>query len=137
MYQVEWIVENRVILFRGIGDQTIETVEDAVNRLYKLANQGIEPVHLITDTQYTGSFPKNINALKQVIARPKNIGIVMITGGDSLYKFISLTLTKITGGESPVFRNTLEDALTYLAFLDPTLPHPIEYTDQSPVDLKV
>ena len=100
MYQVEWIVENRVILFRGIGDQTIETIENAVNRLYQFTNQGIEPVHLVTDTQYTGNFPNNINALKQVMTRPKNIGIVMIIGGNSLSKFITLALTKITGGEN-------------------------------------
>ncbi len=134
MYIVEWIVERRVILFRGVGDQTVETIETGVNRLHEFFAQGIPPVHVISDSRYIGNFPANIGALKQLMAHHENSGYVVAIGGNALSKFVSLTLTKLSGGEPLEFSETLEAALVRLTRIDPSLPQQIDYPDNSPTD---
>ena len=136
MHTIEWIVEGRVILHRGIGDQTVETIEDSVRRLNEYLDEGTAPVHMIVDQRFLGNFPADIKTIKRaVLSRHENIGIVIAVGGNVMFKFFSTVLTKITGGEPMAYSDTLEDALLRLTHFDPTLPPQIDYPDHSPTDL--
>jgi len=134
MYQVEWIIENRVLLFRGIGDQTEATVEDGIKSLQALINSGDAPVYVVSDSRYVKRFPMKIGLLKQLTmaggSNPKS-GTTVLVGGDSVSKFISQLLVQFSSGQKPYVTNTVGEALEYLYTMDSTLPC-IEYVDQPP-----
>ena len=89
---------------------------------------------MISDSRYVGSFPTNINALKQLVVRHENSGYIIAIGGDALAKFVGLALTKLGGGEPLIFSDTLAEALIRLTRMDPSLPPSIDYFDQPPTD---
>ncbi len=134
MYVVEWIMENRIVLFRPVGDQTIETLEDGVNRLQELLNVGISPVHVISDSRYVGRFPTNLKSISLVksLTKHDNAGHAVSIGGNSMVKFISMMLAKSSGDDRLVYKNTFEDAMLLLQRLDLSLPQEIDYIDRPP-----
>jgi hypothetical protein len=132
MYQVEWIVENRVVLMRWIGNQTMQTVEEGVNRLQAFLDKGTPPVHVISDSRYLGRFPASLDALKKVMKQHKNSGQTVSIGGNAATRFVSMMTTRLSGGVRLEFRDTFEDALVFLRRMDTTLPNEIDYQDRPP-----
>lgn len=130
MYNVDWIIQSRVILFQGIGDQTMETITEAIEKLTSLLDQGIYPVHVISDNQQVGNFPKDIKALKMLMTQHDNSGISLSVGGNKFEKFISTLLTYYSNGSQLIFKDSINDALAYLYKVDASLPHDLLNSDQ-------
>jgi hypothetical protein len=132
MYQVEWIVENRVMLFRAVGDQTLETVEDGVGRLRGFLDKGTAPIHVISDSRYVGSFPASLSVLKKLMTKHEKAGHTVSVGGNAVSKFVSMMVTRFSGGTPLEFKDTFGDALVFLQRVDTSLPREIDYKDRHP-----
>lgn len=132
VYLVEWIVADRVVLMRWVGDQTAATVEEGVTHLSAFLTKGTPPVHVISDLRYIGSFPTSLASLKKLMVRHENAGQALAVGGNTLSRFVSTMLTRFSGAPVLTFKDSLGEALTFLERVDPSLPQGLNYTDRPP-----
>lgn len=129
MYQVEWVLEKRIVLMRAIGDQTVETIEAGIIRLHELFELGDAPVHLISDSRFMKRFPADVSAMKKLMYSNEKSGLSVVVGGDHVTKFVSKLMVAFSGSIQPMFVNTIEEAIALLVSKDNTLPKQIDYSD--------
>lgn len=129
MNVVEWMVQDRVIFVRGVGDQTIESIEAVTAQLKDLMSSGEPPVHVVIDNRYVGHVPKSIKLLSNFMTKHENSGYVVAIGGNELIKFFSKMLAKMSGSNMLTFKDSIEDALLWLQKLDESLPQEIDYIE--------
>jgi hypothetical protein len=132
MYIVEWIVENRIVLFQADGDQTVESVTDGFNRLQAFISKGEAPVHVISDARYLGKFPTSFKSLKMGLFKHEKSGYAISIGGSTLSKFVSTMMAKLSDGSQLILKDSFEDAFFFLKSVDASLPRAIEYEDVPP-----
>ena len=121
-YIVEWIVDKRVASFKGEGDVTIEEVEDAVERLTKLLDEGEAPLHTISDSRSIGKFPTSLSTLKKLMTpHPKATGWSILIQDNTATRFISEMLTRFSGQSKIRSFTNLKEAFIFLERIDPSL----------------
>lgn len=131
MYIVEWVVENRIIVTRAIGDQTKEAIADSIDRLQALMSLGDTPVHVISDSRQLGKYPTDLTLLRKLVSKHEKSGRTVIVGGDDLSRFVSKLLTQFAGSKSPEFRDTISGAVQWLQSIDESLPGDVHYDESS------
>lgn len=115
MYIVKWLVEGRVTYFKGIGDVTVEDVEDGVRRLHALLDMGEAPVHTVSDNRSIGKFPGSLSTLKKLMSsHPKASGWTILVQEDTATRFVSEMLTHFSGNHKLKSFTNLEAALSFL-----------------------
>lgn len=132
MYQIEWVIEKRVVLFRGIGDISIADVDDGVQRLRIFMDEGIAPVHVLSDSRYVGKVPTDLGTMQKLMKKHDNAGRTVLIGGNAFTKFVSLILTRVSGGMLDS-KNTFEEAVDFLMKIDLTMPQEASYQDTPPL----
>ena len=123
---VKWIIQDRVILLCGVGDQTLDSIEDITNQLTNLMNEGVSPVHIVIDNRHVGHVPRNIKLIGKFMKKHENSGFTVAIGGNQLIKFISKMLAKIADSDMLIFKDSPEEALSLLQKLDQSLPQEVE-----------
>lgn len=132
MYEVKWILHQRIVLLQAVGDQTIEDIEEGIKQLNDFFTGGQPPVHVISDSRYMGKFPVSLKLLNQQMKPHENSGYTVAIGGNALTNFISKMLSRAAKGPDMIFSDSIESALAQLQHLDATLPQQIDYIDQPP-----
>lgn len=131
MYIVEWVVENRIIVTRAIGDQTKEAIADSIDRLQELMSLGDTPVHVISDSRQLGKFPTNVTLLRKLVTKHEKSGRTVIVGGSDVAQFVSKLLTQFSGSKSPEFSDTIGGAVQWLQSIDESLPSDVHYDESA------
>lgn len=131
MYNVDWIVENRLLLIRGVGDQTRESIALAVEQLTAKFETAKAPVHIIIDNRYTGRYPNDIGGTKRLLSKHEKTGHFVLVGGDLIAKFVVSMLIQLTGIKKPHVCDTIDDGVKWLRSIDATLPEAISF-EESP-----
>jgi len=130
MYKLEWLVEGRVVLMQGIGNQTIVDLQAGVEQLFEMLTAGDAPVHILSDSRYIGKFPTRITAVKYLLKHHEKSGHTVLIGGSALIKFISIMFNKMSSGRDPLFAETIVDAIEILQRIDATLPKDVSYEER-------
>jgi len=133
MYNVKWIIENRVILFQGQGDISIEAIEQAITRLKQMIEMGVAPIYIVNDGRYIKRHPVKIGVLKDLVSMgdDEKIQLILRVGGDNVTKFLAQIITQFTQGKKPVYTKTVEEAMDYLLKLDESLPREYSYEEDT------
>ncbi|MGJ3240705.1 MAG: hypothetical protein ACFE0Q_18495 [Anaerolineae bacterium] len=132
MYAIDWVMENRIVISRPVGDQTKESVTNAIFTLKERIEAGTAPVHVISDLRYVGAFPTDLSMLVKMIERQANSGYTIVIGGTRLTHFFSRVLAQFGGGRSPEFFDNVADALAWLQKVDATLGDDLHYDEAPP-----
>ena len=120
---MDWYIQNRIILYRPTGEQTIHIVQQSNNRFLKLLDQGTLPVHIIADARYITKVPTKLLNLRNATTflRHPSVGWFVTISSNSLIRFLGGMLPQI--GSMPRNRVVAEpaDVLAFLREQDPTL----------------
>lgn len=129
-YEITWLVENRVLLTRPVGDISIEELEDAVVRMQTMMNAGEEPIHTLSDNRQVGTFPTSLSTLKKFMTRhPKATGWSVLIQDNSAARFVSEMVTRFAGQSKLKSFVTLQEGVAFLERNDKSLgkvPNPDE-----------
>lgn len=123
-YDVEWLVEKRVVRLYvrdNISPLQAQHAYDMLNRCYTM---GIAPVHLILEQTGMQRFPLTLNLYNFIIdgGKPEKAGWLIIVGDTRQTHFVGNLFSYVTGIPSRTFP-TIEEAAHFLLNTDPTLQH--------------
>ncbi|MFZ4816445.1 MAG: hypothetical protein ACOYL5_18055 [Phototrophicaceae bacterium] len=122
--EFHWLLEGQIILHHNIGDITEDDMlqgDDPLNRLLDAATSPL--VHVIVLTAQQGKMPKSVSSFTQASwTRHPRLGWTVIVGlQDPILRFIASTAGQIFKMRMK-FVETPQDALTFLQYVDSTLP---------------
>jgi hypothetical protein len=120
---IEWLVKDRVILIRPVGDFESHIALEAVAEVKQMVNEGIHPVHLIVDTSRVTTHlrdPRIFGTSLDSLRYNRNIGRLVFIYTNHFARFAGELLARFLGVP---FRlaSTHSHALEILSRLDVTL----------------
>jgi len=121
-YEVTWRQEKRILFQRFYGDIDLEMSAALSERMWRLLDEGVAPVHLIADTSEMGKFPTNIAKLHHIasfLSHP-SLGWSVLIGASSRVNFMVTAVGHMTSLRM-VHRTTMIDAIEFLRTQDSTL----------------
>lgn len=121
-----WYIPERILHVEVYGDNGIAELQQFGDTARQLVQEGKAPVHILLDDADAAPPPVSINVLKDALNMPsidvQSFGWVVGVGeGDMVVKVIFPMLTKIMGIKYTRVA-TLDDAVDFLQYRDPTLP---------------
>ncbi len=123
-YNVEWLVEGRVMLVTLSGNLDLEAIDRLTETMTEYFNKGQPPlVHQIYDATSIGNFPTNIMEARKFAERYIRhplVGWGMIITSNTTIKFIGAVVTGIAKTRSRIF-GSMDEAITFLAEMDSTV----------------
>lgn len=125
--KIYWLLENRVSYFKYIGDITLEELAEASEMGIRMLEESTNTllVHTIQDGEAMGSFPRNLAQVneitKQSHAHERMGWMVSSNTLDPITRFVAETVGKLSKTRQR-FTDTVEEALTFLNYVDSTLP---------------
>jgi hypothetical protein len=121
-YEISWLVENRLMYIKYVGDMTVEDLELAIQEMQALLDVGEAPIHTISDNRFLGQFPTSLSTLKKLMTpHPKAIGWSVLIQENTATRFIGEMLTRFSGQHQVKSFARLRDALTFLERNDTSL----------------
>jgi hypothetical protein len=123
-YKIKWVVPQRVLSIISLGDINAEDYTTMFDQSYIELDQGIAPVHVITDNSNIKSYPTDLRVyVKRRPEHPLTQGgwIVIITKSATLRRFVQTALTLMLGSKRLRTVESLDAALAFLYTTDPTL----------------
>jgi hypothetical protein len=121
-YEIEWLVDNRVLYIKPVGDVTVEDMEAAIERMQVMMDNGEAPIHSISDNRFVGKFPTSLSTLKKLMTpHPKVTGWSLLIQENTATRFISEMLTRFTGQRNIRSFKDLSEGLAFLKRNDQSL----------------
>jgi hypothetical protein len=121
-YEIEWLVEKRVLYIKAVGDITLEELEIAVERMQSMMDNGEAPIHSISDNRFIGKFPTSLSTLKKFMKRhPKVTGWSLLIQENTATRFIGEMLTRFLGQSNIKSFKALSEGLAFLERNDQSL----------------
>jgi hypothetical protein len=121
-YQIEWLLENRVLYIKAVGDVTIEDLEAAISIMTTMLDNGEAPIHSISDNRFVGKFPTSLSTLRKLMTpHPKAKGWSLLIQNNTATRFIGEMLTRFSGQSKIKSFTTLVEGLAFLERNDPSL----------------
>jgi|GEM_PF-6708216 len=127
MYEVRWIIQNRVVLLYTGSHLVMEDNVEINHQVEVLLNEVNHPVHLISDTSELKSFPINVVKLIEVYSFLKhpNFEIGVQVSSSPMIRFLTRAITRPFKSYPFKIVASREEALELLYQLDETLaPEP-------------
>src|ERR1041385_8431968 len=93
----DWYIEDRVVVHRPVGEETLEIVQQHNDQLLKLLDKGTAPVHIIVDARYLTKVPTSLLKLSHAtsfLSHP-SIGWVVTISNNPLITFLGGMLPQI------------------------------------------
>jgi len=123
--EISWQQPKRVIYERFYDTVTIEELTSIQQTFFQYLREGDAPVHSIIDLAAVRSYPKSINQVRQAFV-PDQTGkggrVVIVIGSNVILRFITSMVSQIAFKDAQfTFCNSLDEAVTYLRQLDPTV----------------
>ena len=124
--QFTWYIPSQILHIKVSGDNDITELQKFGDRARQLLQEGQAPVHILLDDAHAAPPPVNINALKDALnlrsVDIQSLGWVIGIGeGNVIARAIFPVLTKVLGIQYTRLA-TLDDAIDFLQYRDPTLP---------------
>jgi hypothetical protein len=121
-FHTKWIEDKRVIHTSLTGTLTSQEAQEMSDAHAKFLNEGTAPVHLIVDVTNLDGVPNNLrqNASMGGYLRHPSLGWTVLIGGNVLVNFMVSVIGQVFKFRYSK-RETLEQALAYLASQDNTL----------------
>lgn len=121
-YQIEWHLENHVLMTTYEGELTIDELRESNQNTKDFVENTSHTVHNIVDINALEKFPTTIKEMIGVAdsLKHENIGWFVIIGSNRLQSFVVGVLAQIFGAQIKSV-NTLEEALTFLRNVDSDL----------------
>ena len=98
-YQLNWLLENRVLLQVAYGEITLEELHKMARELNDFLQMGTAPIHIIVDARQLKLFPRgvlpNYHAYKNL--NPKQLGWVIQVSDNQLLKYLASTVSHLIG----------------------------------------
>lgn len=129
-YEIQWLVEKRLLLTKPVGDISIDEVEEAIARMQQMMDDGDSPIHTISDNRYVEHFPNSLSALKKLMSpHPKAKGWSILIQENMATRFVSEMVTRFAGQNHLKSFVTLQEGIAFLERNDKSLgkiPNPEE-----------
>lgn len=130
MYQVTWLVRNKVIFVRCEGVVTSQELKSGASIMHAMLVGITEPVHCIVDSRELEKFPMSISPAMYLMRQQEYSGWTINISRNLLKRGIA----KIV---NPLFTNgnlktvpTLSTAFDFLQYEDQQLPNLVEHYNQ-------
>lgn len=123
-YEVNWMVDNRIIYFHTSGVVSIDEVKAGNKKIMVMLDEGIQFVHLITDSTEVEKIQLSLTDLASVFrnmpASPK-LGWSIYVSPKMLDRFFASVTTQMTNSRHREY-TSLAEAIGFLRSVDETLP---------------
>ena len=123
-YEVTWLVDKRIIYFHTSGIATIDDVKAGNKKVMLMLDEGIQFVHLITDSTDVEKVQLGLTDLASVFrdmpSSPK-LGWSIYVSPKILDRFFASVTTQMTKSRHREY-NSLAEAIAFLQSVDDTLP---------------
>lgn len=126
-YQLEWLVEARVLIVRVYGViETLEEVRDIQRAYFQLFKDAQQTVHTIVDILGVERFPLNLRDLRGLLSTLDNeqFGLtLLVVNTNPLLRYTAALMIQLTIPRARLrIFTALSDATRYLQHADATLP---------------
>jgi hypothetical protein len=122
-YQMNWIVDKRVMHIVIEGELDVTLIQQMVAQSRTMSQEGISPIHAITDATRAESIPKYISTIIKEFqdVKAEDDGYTVIIATSPVTRFFAQMLLKTLRLEVR-FVADIDEALYVLRHVDPTLP---------------
>lgn len=125
-FQMEWLIENRVIFHRISGKRQADEQAEMNRKAQLFLNEAQTPLHFIVDIQ---SLEKELNSVQNVFRDVKhlnltNLGWVVIISDNRVFQFVATTVLSLLGKSQCKAVSSLNEALLFLKSKDASLEFP-------------
>lgn len=110
-YQINWLVENRVMLNRLSEKVTAEEIVQSSRQATPLIDTGLPPVYFIVDVSQMKEFPTKLADFRSVYQEPisENLGLVIFYGiHNRSLNFLATLVTQLVRIKFQVVNNQAE-----------------------------
>jgi len=120
---LDWYIPNRIIIYRPIGKQTIQIIQERNEQFLKLLDEGTAVVHILLDARYITKVPTNLLKLSNATGFLKHpaIGWIIAISSDPLIKFLAGMLPQIGSLKRNRVMSEPANGLAFLKEQDPSL----------------
>jgi hypothetical protein len=122
-YEVQWLVENRVIYQRLYGHLILEELREAGQRVSEHVLAGTPLVHMVSDFTHVDKFPMNLREVNSMLENPypERFGWMIGITSNTLIRFFGTVVPQLQGARIRMFTSP-EEALAFLQSMDDSLP---------------
>lgn len=126
-YQLEWLVEARVLIVRVYGViETLEEVRDMQRAYFQLSKDAQQPIHTIVDILGVERFPLNLRELRELLGTTdsEKFGLtLLVVNTNPLLRYTAALMLQLALPRARLrIFTALNDAIRYLQHADDTLP---------------
>ena len=122
--ETRWYVPNRVVLARFYGDVVLEDYHSSRSGINGLIEIGDAPVHTIVSVTDVNSYPKDLNAVRQILAggHHPNVGWIVVITDNKVLRFFASVITQYFVANARLHMVTnFADAAAYIFSRDNTI----------------
>lgn len=122
-YELNWMVENRVIYERLSGNITLDEIREVGKLVSEHVAVGTPLVHLVADLTEVGKFPMNLREINNMFENPhrERFGWMIGITNNQLVRFFGTMIPQLQGARMRMF-TSVDEALRFLQSVDETLP---------------
>lgn len=121
-YDVEWLLETRIVYIRASGIVSYDELAAGIKRLHSLYDLGKAPVHSISDGRLVKQFPTSLELIRKLMRpHPKGTGWSLLIQENPVTAFVSEMVTRLAGQSRVRSFKTLEEGLEFLRTVDESL----------------
>ncbi len=122
--ELEWALEDRVIIHRNVGDITIDEMIEIDGPLNAMLDAALDhPIHMVVVANPHGKAPLSLNAFMAATwPRHRRLGWTVVVGLENkVLQFVAGTAAQIAGMKATFVDGVINAAL-FLRDVDGTLP---------------